>query len=139
MKQVYQFLRALTRHNDREWFNAHKDEYLKVKQTTERFAAELLVALSEIDPDAALLDVKDVTYRIYRDTRFSTDKTPYKTHIGIFINPPKGKKSLRFGYYFHIEPGASLICAGNMPYPTKLTNMLRRDIYDNIDEWLSII
>ncbi|MDE5552273.1 MAG: DUF2461 domain-containing protein [Muribaculaceae bacterium] len=139
MKQVYQFLRSLTGHNDREWFNAHKDEYLKAKQTTDRFAAELLAAMSEIDPDAALLDVKDVTYRIYRDTRFSSDKTPYKTHIGIFINPPKGKKSLRFGYYFHIEPGASLICAGNMPYPTKLTNMLRQDIYDNIDEWLSII
>lgn len=139
MNQVFTFLRALARHNDREWFNAHKDKYLEVKKTIDNFAGELLHALIAIDPDVSLLSVKDVTYRIYRDTRFSTDKSPYKTHIGIFINPPKGKKSLRFGYYFHIEPGASMICAGNMPYPTKLINLLRRDIYDNIEEWLSII
>lgn len=139
MKQVYKFLSQLSRHNDREWFNAHKDEYLKAKKTVDDFAEQLIAAVSTVDPEASMLTLRDVTYRIYRDTRFSADKTPYKTHIGIFINPPKGKKSLRFGYYFHLEPGNSLVCAGNMPYPTKLTNMIRQDIYDNIEEWLDII
>ncbi|MDE5774534.1 MAG: DUF2461 domain-containing protein [Muribaculaceae bacterium] len=139
MKQIYSFLKSLARHNDREWFNAHKDQYLQVKKVADDFAENLLAALAAIEPQAALLTVKDVTYRIYRDTRFSSDKSPYKTHIGIFINPPKGKKSLRYGYYFHLEPGASLICAGNMPGPSRLTKMIRQDIYDNIDEWLSIV
>ena len=139
MKQIYKFLKSLRNHNDREWFNAHKDEYLQVKAKSDELAAALLSLIGEFDPDALRLGVKDVTYRIYRDTRFSNDKTPYKTHIGIFINPPRGKKSLRYGYYFHLEPGSSLICAGNMPGPTRLTNMIRQDIYDNIDEWLEIV
>lgn len=139
MKRIYSFLKSLARHNDREWFAAHKEQYLLVKSLADNFAEQLLALIASVDPQASRLSVKDVTYRIYRDTRFSHDKTPYKTHIGIFINPPNGKKSLRYGYYFHLEPGASLICAGNMPGPTKLTNMIRRDIYDNIDEWIELV
>lgn len=139
MKKIFSFLKSLSRHNDREWFSAHKPLYLEAKGLADALASRLIALVAEVDPEAARFGVKDVTYRIYRDTRFSGDKTPYKTHIGIFINPPAGKKSLRYGYYFHLEPGNSLIAAGNMPGPTALTNLIRRDIFDNIDEWLEIV
>lgn len=139
IKKVYKFLKRLAAHNDREWFAAHKDEYLEVKAIYDHLAEQLIALVAEVDPEAGHLRVSDVTYRIYRDTRFSHDKTPYKDHVGIFINPPEGKKSLRYGYYFHLQPGNSLIGAGNMPGPTQLTRMIRQSIYDNIDEWLEIV
>lgn len=103
MEHVIAFLRELYRNNDRAWFAAHKEEYLRVKATVERFAAELIDGIAAFDDSVRGLGVNDCTYRIYRDTRFSPDKRPYKQHIGIFICPG-GKKSGRSGYYFHIEP-----------------------------------
>lgn len=139
MKEVFRFLKELRAHNDREWFNAHKDEYLAAKKKTDNLTEELIAGLSVIDPDAARLSVANCTYRIYRDTRFSADKTPYKTHIGIFINPPEGKKSLRSGYYVHIEPGASLVCGGNIGLPGPLIKAIRRSIADETEEYLEIL
>lgn len=139
MSKTIRFLKSLARHNDREWFNAHKDEYLKVKAETDDLAERLIGLIAEFDPEASRMSARDVTYRIYRDTRFSTDKTPYKTHVGIFINPPRGKKSWRNGYYFHIEPTNSFLCGGNMPAPAPLTLAIRRSIYDNIEEYLEIV
>ncbi len=104
MKQVIAFLNELYRNNDRTWFAAHKDEYLHdVKATVEHFAAGLIDGIASFDDAVRGLSVGDCTYRIYRDTRFSPDKRPYKQHIGIFICPG-GKKSGHAGYYFHIEP-----------------------------------
>jgi len=139
MKEVLKFLRELSRNNDREWFNAHKSEYLAVKQTTDTLAATLIAEIADIDPEAAHLRVTDCTYRIYRDTRFSPDKTPYKTHIGIFVNPPYGKKSIRCGYYLHIEPGKSFICGGTACIPSPIIKGIRQSIYDNIDEYRNIV
>lgn len=138
-KIIYQFLGELAAKNNREWFNAHRDTYLLMNQNMCELAEQLIALVAEVDPAAANLRVQDVTYRIYRDTRFSLDKTPYKDHVGIFINPPRGKKSLRYGYYFHLQPGESLICAGNMPGPTALTNAIRKEIFNNVDEYLGII
>ncbi|MDE7510052.1 MAG: DUF2461 domain-containing protein [Muribaculaceae bacterium] len=139
MSKIIPFLRSLRRHNDREWFNANKERYLKVKEEADSLAERLIALVAEVEPAASRMSARDVTYRIYRDTRFSTDKTPYKTHIGIFINPPHGKKSLRYGYYFHLEPDNSFICGGNMPAPAPLTKALRQSIYDNIEEYLDIV
>lgn len=139
IKLIYKFLRDLSANNNREWFNAHRDTYLKMNKSVAELAELLISLVAEVDPAAAHLSVQYVTYRIYRDTRFSSDKTPYKTHVGVFINPPYGKKSLRYGYYFHLEPKASIIAAGNLPGPTPLTNAIRKEIYCNIDEYLDII
>lgn len=103
MEQVIAFLRELYRNNDRTWFAAHKEEYLRVKACVEQFATRLIDGIATFDDAVRGLTVGDCTYRIYRDTRFSPDKRPYKQHIGIFICPG-GKKSGRAGYYFHIEP-----------------------------------
>lgn len=139
MNDIIPFLRSLRSHNDREWFAANKERYLKVREAVEAMASRLILLVGETDPSALHMRPSDVTYRIYRDTRFSADKTPYKTHIGIFINPPRGKKSWRYGYYFHLEPDNCFICGGNMPAPGPLTRALRQSVFDNIEEFRAIV
>lgn len=139
MKSIISFLRSLRRHNDRVWFNDHKDKYLAVKAKVETLTESLIRGITEFDPDASRLKPSDCLYRIYRDTRFSADKTPYKTHIGIYINPPYGKKSPRSGYYLHLEPDNVLVCGGVWCPESALLKAIRQDIYDNVDEYLEII
>jgi TIGR02453 family protein len=93
MKETMRFLRELKRNNNREWFAASRNRYEHALETRSALVARLIGAVAQVDPSAGCLTERDCTYRIYRDTRFSTDKTPYKTHMGIFINPPYGKKS----------------------------------------------
>ncbi len=135
MKETLKFLRDLKRNNNREWFAANRERYEHALQYTRSLTQELIDRIAELDPSAAMLSVGDCTYRIYRDTRFSPDKTPYKTHIGIFINPPGGKKAPSGGYYFHIEPGQCFIAAGNVCHPPKVLAAIRKSIVDNIEEY----
>lgn len=139
MEDLFTFLNELRENNNREWFEANKARYLDIKQYITTATQNLINSIAAFDPAASMLTPSDCTYRIYRDTRFSTDKTPYKTHVGIFINPPFGKKSLRLGYYLHLEPGTSEIGAGNVCLPSRLITDIRKAVYDNIDEYLSII
>ena len=87
MKTVIQFLRKLKENNNREWFMDHKQEYLDAQATFNAFVEKILIGLSEADESVRGLTVKDCTYRIYRDVRFSKDKSPYKTHMGAYICP----------------------------------------------------
>ncbi|MBD5222389.1 MAG: DUF2461 domain-containing protein [Bacteroidales bacterium] len=139
MKTILDFLKRLARHNDREWFQQHKSEYEEVKTKVSNLASQFIEAVAQVDPEAARLRPSDCTYRIYRDVRFSSDKSPYKTHIGIFINPPYGKKGMTAGYYFHIEPGNCFIAAGAACLPSKVVTAIRRSIYDEIDEYRAIV
>lgn len=143
MKNTLEFLKQLAANNNREWFNAHKDEYLKVKKSIDEFTAVLIEGLASIEPDAVHLSPADCHYRIYRDTRFSADKTPYKTHIGIYINPrgiyTGGKKSEFCGYYIHIEPGNCLVGGGAWYPPAPLLKEYRSEIYNNVEEYLEIM
>lgn len=139
MIDIYRFLRELRANNNREWFNLNKERYLDVKNETDLFASRLIAAIAEWEPSAAHLRPSDCTYRIYRDTRFSSDKTPYKTHIGIYVCPGGNKKSYRCGYYVHLEPDCSFIGGGCWcPHPALLKEV-RQSIYDNCDEYLEII
>lgn len=139
MKEILKFLKELSANNNREWFESHKGEYLRVKEKVDELACALIAEVSAFDPDAAILLPSQCTYRIYRDVRFSPDKRPYKTHIGIFVNPPYGKKVNRMGYYLHIEPGNCFVAAGTVCLPSKALTAIRRSIYDNVEEYLSII
>lgn len=138
-KRVFSFLKQLKKNNTREWLADHKSEYMAVKAMRDEMAQQFIDAIASIDPAAIGYPVEKCVYRFMRDTRFSEDKTPYKTHIGIFVCPPLGKKSLLYGYYLHLEPGASIICGGNYGLPTKHLSSIRNDIRDNIEEYLSII
>lgn len=139
MEEVLAFLKELILNNNREWFEENRSRYISVKDLVDNFTQDLINGISEFDENAKYLTPKDCTYRIYRDTRFSLDKTPYKNHIGIFINPPYGKKSFRMGYYLHLEPSNCSIGVGNVCLPSKLVTGIRESIRDNIDEYLCII
>ena len=101
MKRVLEYLRNLAANNNKVWFDAHKDEYLLAKKVFEDFTEQLIAKVEAFDPTVKGLTVKDCTYRIYRDVRFSKDKSPYKTHMGCYICRG-GKKSGYSGYYFHV-------------------------------------
>lgn len=139
MEEVLNFLRELKLNNNKEWFDRNKEKYLRVKEYIEIFTPNLIDHISEFDEQAKYLTPKGCTYRIYRDVRFSQDKSPYKTHIGIFINPPHGKKSYRMGYYLHIEPGNCMIGVGNICLPPAMITGIRMSIKDNIEEYLEIL
>lgn len=139
MKNTLEFLKELAANNNREWFNANKGRYLQVKAEVEAFTESLISGLVAIEPEAAYLTPADCLYRIYRDTRFSSDKTPYKTHIGIYINPRGGKKSEFCGYYVHIEPGDCLVAGGAWYPEAPLLKEYRKEIYNNVDEYLEIL
>ena len=128
MKQVLKYLHALSLHNDKVWFEAHKADYLKAKATVGELAVRLIEGIRSFDDTIGPLSVSDCTYRIYRDVRFSKDKSPYKTHMGIFVNRG-GKKSGYSGYYFHIDGnGDHLLAAGNYYTEPRVLKTLREDI-----------
>lgn len=144
MKKTVEFLELLNRNNNREWFNANRPMYLEAKAEFEQFVGKLIDGLSEFDDSVRGQKAKDCIYRIFRDTRFSADKTPYKTHFGGFI-VPHGKKSGYAGYYIHIEPtedgmmGYSLLASGLvMPEPVILRS-IREEILDYGHEIIDIV
>ena len=145
MKEILHFLRDLDAHNNREWFAANKGRYEAVMQRWNSFCEELIRAIGSFDEDIARLSVKDCTYRIYRDTRFSLDKSPYKTHFGAFLSKG-GKRSMHAGYYFHVGTGggsgypyAHMLAAGNYCYEPRVIKMLREDISFGWEEFKSSV
>lgn len=138
MQEIYRFLKELQQNNNREWFHANKEWYLAVKAEHEAFINRLIPALAAVVPDVEGLDAKNCIFRIYRDTRFSSNKEPYKTHIGAFM-VKGGRMSPRGGYYVHLEPGNSLFGGGIWGPEPLLLKALRQDVYDNVDEFTGII
>jgi uncharacterized protein (TIGR02453 family) len=111
MKHILDFLKDLSSNNTREWFEMNKPVYNKVKADFENFVNEIIAEIQRFDPSLGSLQAKDCTFRIYRDVRFSHDKSPYKTNIGAFM-AKGGRKSAGSGYYLHIEPGKSFVGGG---------------------------
>lgn len=134
-KKIFSFLRDVAAHNDRTWFASHRDEYEEARRTFEEGVAEAIARISSFDPSVSHITVKDATYRFYRDTRFSPDKSPYKRHLGAYI-AAHGKKSLHGGYYIHLEPHQSMLSVGNYYLPTPILTACRNEIMGNEEEWL---
>ena len=135
---TFKFLKDLKKNNNKTWFEKNKSAYLDAKDDAEHFVEQVIKGLGKIDADIAVLLAKDCTYRIYRDVRFSNDKTPYKTHMGAFLNKG-GKKVPTAGYYIHAEPGQSMAGGGLwMPMPAEL-NKVRQEIDYNFAEWTKIL
>ncbi|MDE6012620.1 MAG: DUF2461 domain-containing protein, partial [Prevotella sp.] len=93
---ILNFLRNVTANNNRIWFQEHKADYEAAKKEWEQAIEQLRKRIITFDLTVANQPLKDCTYRFYRDTRFSPDKSPYKRHFGAYINA-KGKKALRSG------------------------------------------
>ncbi len=135
LQLVWDFLADLSRNNNKPWFDAHKDRYQQALTHFRTFSTEFIAGLAQFDHSVAGLSVADCTYRIYRDIRFSLDKTPYKTHFGVYVCP-QGKKSGNAGYYVHIEPdNKSVLISGlYMPSPQALKSV-REEIMLNGKEF----
>lgn len=128
MKQVLRFLHSLSLHNDKVWFEAHKADYLKAKATVGELAVKLIEGIRAFDDTIGPLSPSDCTYRIYRDVRFSKDKSPYKSHMGVFVNRG-GRKSGYNGYYFHVDGnGGHMLAVGNYFMEPRVLKVLREDI-----------
>ncbi|WP_447636057.1 DUF2461 domain-containing protein [Flavobacterium microcysteis] len=119
------YLKILKENNNREWFNENKELYLKEYTGIENFAEALLQELRNHDVIETVSGKKGL-HRIYRDTRFSKDKTPYKTNwSGGF---KRATALRRGGYYFDIEPGNSFIAGGFWAPNTEDIKRIREDI-----------
>ncbi len=136
--KTIKFLKDLSRHNDRDWFQANKQLFTAAQDNVIAFAGHLIGEIGEFDDEVAMVDPKTCVMRIYRDVRFSKDKSPYKTNFAIYISPG-GRKAMNPGYYFHLEPGKSFIAAGKYgPDPAELLK-IRNAIVARTDEFLSIV
>lgn len=110
---TFQFLHDLSLNNNREWFNQHKNNYEKSLQNVHAFTAEIIKGLAEFDKTIPEdLHPKNCVMRIYRDIRFSKDKTPLKTNFGIAISS-NGKNFKGPGYYIHIQPQQCFLAGGS--------------------------
>lgn len=106
---MFSFLKELSKHNDRDWFNAHKGRYMAELSNIELFAESLLQEMNKHDVIETPNGKKSL-HRIYRDVRFSKNKTPYNTHWGGSFK--RASKKRRGSYYFHLSPGATFIACG---------------------------
>jgi len=136
--QLLQFLAELAAHNERPWFKAHKDRWDALRLAWEQDIQRLITLVAEYDPQARGLTVRDAAYRIYRDIRFSPDKSPYKTWTGAVIGRG-GRHAIQSCYYVHFQPD-HLMLGGGIWWPaTDILQRLRRLIDAEPDEWLAIV
>src|SRR5436309_9321153 len=137
--QGLQFLHSLKRNNNRDWFQSHKGIYEQyVKQPMTELIAALAQEFQKFAPEM-LASPKVSAYRIYRDTRFTKDKSPYKTHVAaVFPRSGLGKHE-GAGFYLHISPEELLIGGGlYMPLPEDL-NAVRSHIAENSKLFVKIV
>ncbi len=133
---VLNFLKDIKKNNNREWFAQHKERYLSEHENMIVFTDELLKAFQKYD-HIETESGKKALHRIYKDTRFSKDKTPYKSNFSGGFK--RATKLLRGGYYFHIEPGNSFVAGGFFgPNPDDMKR-IRQDIDHNYEEWRKIL
>ena len=132
------FLEKLKANNKREWFQANKSLYDDARGEFEQFIAVLIPVVRGIDPDVDVVGPKECLFRIFRDVRFSKDKSPYKTNFGAFI-AKGGRKSPYAGYYVHIEPGASFVGGGAYMPESQYLKAIRTEIFENVDEYKAIV
>ncbi len=118
-QSTFDFLTELKQNNNREWYHANKDRFKDAQQNFIDFVAMLLFRISEFDANMIGTEPKDCLFRIYRDIRFSKDKTPYKTWFSASMNPG-GRKRMGAGYYITVNPEGSYL-AGGVWHPDKDT------------------
>lgn len=141
-KDLFDFLRELAKNNNREWFDANKDRYRNVVVSPVcQFIEQFAPVLAKIS-DSIIADPRPhggSMFRIYRDTRFSKDKTPYKQHVGCHFRHMAGKDAHAPGFYFHLEPGKVLVGGGIWQPPNSTLDQIRHYMVDNPATWKKIV
>jgi uncharacterized protein (TIGR02453 family) len=132
------FLSDLEKNNTRPWFEDHRGEYQKAKELFEELVNQVIAEFRPVE-DLGGISAKDCVMRIFRDMRFSKDKTPFRTSMGASI-AAGGRKSARMAYYLHLEPhNRSMVAGGlHLPEPEQITRF-REAVARNPDPFKSII
>ncbi len=136
--RAVRFFRQLARHNEKAWFEAHRDEYeTEVREPMRQLIEDLDIRFAQFAPEIGG-DPKRSMFRINRDIRFSKDKSPYKTHAACWFHHRNAARSVgseadagSAGFYFHFQPGKSMIGAGLWMPPRQQLNKLRHAIADD--------
>lgn len=136
-KDTLDFLKALESNNNREWFAENKAWYERAKADFEILVAQVIAQIADFDKTIGQPAPKRCIFRIYRDTRFSQDKSPYKTHFGaVFRSQGLDKSS---GYYLHVSPQESFLSCGHYMLLSDQLKKVRRGIYDDYDTLRAIL
>ena len=140
-KKTFTFLKELKQNNNRDWFLENKPRYEEAKKEFEVFIDALILEIAKFDPSIAHHKGKDCIFRIYRDVRFSKDKSPYKTHMGAHITAAAKRSEIhsRAGYYIHIGPGESMLAGGAYMPQGPWLKAIRKEIDYNADELKKIL
>lgn len=139
--KTLEFLKELKLNNDREWFNDNKSSYQEAMDNFKEFTDSLILQIGTFDKDVLHLTSKETVFRIYRDVRFSKDKSPYKTHFGAHITSAKSRSELhtKAGYYIHLEPGGTMLAGGAYLPESKWLKAIRQEIHFNASELKRIL
>ena len=139
-RSTIEFLHDLGQNNDRIWFAGNRSRYEQARGNFETFVQAVLGEIVKFDPIYKGLEAKSCIFRINRDTRFSHDKSVYKTNFGAFMVRGGKKNGDKYpGYYLHIEPGASFVAGGAYIPPSPWLNAIREKISENGDELIEIV
>ncbi len=134
---IYQFLNNLSFNNNREWFNENKSSYIRAQEEMVGFIEKLIDEMSLYEPRLQEIEAKKTLFRIYRDTRFSKDKSPYKTNFGASFGMGKGSQNA--GYYLHVEPDKSFLAGGIYMPESSVLKKIRSEISAFGEEFLKIL
>ncbi len=127
MQSILPFLTQLKDNNTRDWFQANKETYEQSRTEFTDFLKKLLPEMAAFDPSLEGIEPKNCIFRIYRDVRFSKDKSPYKIHFGAWI-ASVNKNLILPGYYLHLQPGESFLAGGLWMPPAEELKKIRQEI-----------
>ncbi len=139
---TFAFLKDLAANNRRDWFQANKARYEEnLKDPAIRFITDFAPALKRISPHfkADPRPVGGSLFRIYRDTRFSKDKTPYKTYSGIQFRHDAGRDAHAPGFYLHLQPGSCFVGIGVWHPDSATLRRIREFMLDHPARWKRVI
>lgn len=136
LPSTIRFLKDLSEHNDRVWFNEHKSTYLTAQQNMIDFVEQLMLSMGEHDVLETESGKKSL-YRIYSDVRFSKDKSPYNPRFA--FNMVRSGKRRRGGYYVNIRPGNNFLACGFFAPNASDLRRLREDIAGSPEQWRAVL
>lgn len=137
-KSTLEFLKALKKNNNRDWFEKNREKYEIAREDFIVFVNNLITELGNKDASLKGVTAKDSIFRIYRDVRFSKNKDPYKTNFGAVVCQG-GRKSDRACFYIQVEPGASFIAGGRWMPSTDHLKDIRKEIFYHIKDFKKIL
>jgi uncharacterized protein (TIGR02453 family) len=137
-KSTLEFLKALKKNNNRDWFEKNRGRYESARENFTVFINKLIAELSKQDASLKGVTAKDSIFRIYRDVRFSKNKDPYKTNFGSVVCQG-GRKSDRACFYIQVEPGNSFIAGGRWMPSTEHLKDIRKEIFYHTKDFKKIL